>query len=476
MISFDPNDMVDTMVDTVDTTVSFEKALYVIDRAIQPLYLNKIQEIILEQTWYGKTYSEIASSHSYEFEYIKGAGSELWRLLSQAFDEQISKSNFVQFMRRKTLLAIQNQIITDTCTPSLIHSETNDSARSYCWTTAPDVSKFQGQTAEIAQLKTWSRDYGCRFILVSGMVGCGKTALVTKFARQEEREFDCILWISLNNAPHVELLLKNCLKLMSVQLNLDLLEIPDNFDNLLNLLIQYLRQYRCLMILDGLQSIIEVGSAAVYYRNGYERYGHLLRCIITTQHRSLSIATSQIKPKVLCFYNREQVRFLTLKGLDDDSLNKIFLGRDRGNISEVKWQEIWQYYMYNPQIINIIVTKIESLENTEIDEFFSHITPVDEIDYLLDLELNSLSSLEKEIIHWLAIDCNSDTIEKLTWKMVQSASKTKLLESMHNLKERTLVKKSGATYILAPLIKDYLQRRLIHLSLPKLAESRLIRK
>ena len=453
----------------IDTTVSFEQALYVIDHAIKPLYLNKIQEIILEQTWNGKTYSEIASDYSYEFEYIKGAGCELWKLLSQAFDEQISKSNFVQFIRRKTLSALQTQTITNTSTCLLDNSKTVCSDRSGGWTTAPDVSKFQGQTAEIAQLTDWSRDYSCRFILISGMVGCGKTTMVTKFARQQEQEFDGIIWVSLQNAPQTEFLVKNCLKLISLQLNLDISEIPDNFDNLLNLLVQYLRQYHCLLIIDDLQSIIEVGSTAVYYRNGYERYGHLLRCLITSQHQSLTIATSRVKPKLLSFYSREQVRFLTLKGLQYDSLNKIFQHRSKSNIPELKWQKMWQYYMYNPQIINIVATKIERLENTEIGEFFCHTTPVDEIDYLLDLELKYLSSLEKEIIHWLAIDYDSGTIEKLTQKMVQLANKTKILESMHNLKERSLVKKSGEKYILAPLIKDYLQRRLIQLSLPHVA-------
>lgn len=454
----------------IETTVSFEKALYVIDNAIKPLYLNKIQEIILEQTWQGKTYSEIATDYSYEFEYIKGAGCELWRLLSKAFNEQISKSNFVQFMRRKALATATEKTLSKRDRDLAIAAITSKIPKNklHPWTTAPDVTKAIGQQAEIECLKGWSADYSCRFILVTGMIGCGKTTLITRYAQQQQDKFDGIVWFSLQSCPEVKVTLKNCLRILSVQLGLDLAIVPEDFDSLLNLLISYLRQYRCLLILDSLESIIEVGASAVYYRSGYENYGQLLRCIITSYHQSLLISASRIKPKLLSFYSREQVRFLALYGLEATNLNKLFQSRIQKSIHQQNYQNLWNYYMHNPQLLNIAVANMERLNNLDPDDFLQYAPLIDEIDYLMNLELSYLSGLEKEIIHWLAIDCYANTIERLSCRLVQFMSKTKLLEGLHNLQERSLIHEVENKYIIAPLIRDYLQRKLVKLSLPSL--------
>ncbi|GAB4523050.1 MAG: hypothetical protein Tsb0014_00180 [Pleurocapsa sp.] len=442
----------------VDTTVTFEKVLHTIDLAIKPAYLNKIQEIILQQTWEGKTYSEIAANYSYEFEYIKGAGCDLWKLLSRAFNEQISKNNFVQFMRRQATVSLEQKQEMK-CDANLAHTQI------YPWTTAPDVSNCKKQTDNIDCLTKWSQDSQCRFILVTGTVGSGKTTLVTQYAQQQQNNFNAIIWFSLQNSPQVEVLLQSCLQLLAGQLNLNLTNLSTDFDYLLNLLINYLRQYRCLLVLDSLQSIIEVGESAVYYRSGYEPYGQLLRCIITASHQSLLVATSRVKPKLLSFYSREQVRFLNLQGLNSCHLSKIFQSRLSRNFPESKLQHLWAYYMYNPQILNIVTANIERLDNLQIDDFLHHTPIIDEIDYLLHQEIGYLSHLEKQIIHWLAIDCYANSIKALSRRIGQFISKARLLEGLHNLQERGLINCETGQYTLAPLIKDYLQRKLVQLSL-----------
>ena len=450
----------------VDTTVTFDKVLHTVDRAIKPAYLNKIQEIILEQTWEGKTYSEIASNYSYEFEYIKGAGCELWKLLSKAFDEQISKSNFVQFMRRQTISYWSEREIKNKL---FAFDKKVSTARLNSWTTAPDVSNSEARKEDIACLNKWSHDSCCRFVLVTGMVGCGKTTLVTKYAEQQQDNFDATIWFSLQNSPKVEVLLQSCLQLLNEQLNIDSIDLPDDFDSLLNLLILYLRQYRCLLVLDSLQSIIEVGTSAVYYRSGREGYGQLLRCIITASHQSLLVATSRVKPKLLSFYSREQVRFLNLQGLQSSELSKIFQPRLSENLDKSELESIGNYYMRNPQVLNIVASNIERLQ-MQIDDFLQHPPIIEEVDYLLGREIEYLSNIEQQIIHWLAIDCYSDTVEALSRRIGHFVSKTNLLEGLHGLQERSLISCDEVRkYQLAPLIRDYLQRRLIKLSLPNSA-------
>jgi hypothetical protein len=48
---------------------------------------------------------------------------------------------------------------------------------------------------------------------------------------------------------------------------------------LLSLLIRYLQQHRCLLILDNAESILQSGERAGQYREGFAGYGELLRRI-----------------------------------------------------------------------------------------------------------------------------------------------------------------------------------------------------
>jgi AAA-like domain len=82
--------------------ITIEEALYLVDNAIQPERLNSVQELILTQCWLGKTYQEIAEASGYDSDYVRVVGSRLWQLLSEAFNEKITKNNFRSILRQQT--------------------------------------------------------------------------------------------------------------------------------------------------------------------------------------------------------------------------------------------------------------------------------------------------------------------------------------------------------------------------------------
>ncbi|MBD2017194.1 hypothetical protein H6F96_24910 [Microcoleus sp. FACHB-53] len=61
--------------------------------------LNDIQSEVFLQTWAGLSYKEIAEQLGYQHDYIKQVGSQLWRSLSQAFGEPVSKQNIKAVLR-----------------------------------------------------------------------------------------------------------------------------------------------------------------------------------------------------------------------------------------------------------------------------------------------------------------------------------------------------------------------------------------
>jgi hypothetical protein len=456
----------------INNSYGFDQVIHIIDDVIQPSYLNKIQEIILKQVWEGKTYSEIAKHYNYDAEYVKTKGYELWKLLSQSFGTQISKNTFVPFMRNHISLlerslnsSEQNAMRRSARALPIALPKKSDLERTY-WTTAPDVTNFKGRKVELTQLNSWSQDPSCRCIVISGMVGCGKTTLATKFAKQVSDQFEYLIWVSLSDYSSVKNLLKNYLQIFPAQAEASLLlDDTDNIGNLLTKFIEYLRTFRCLLVVDGLESILQRNRAAIYYRQGFEEYAQLLRCLVATEHQSLSIFTSSIKPKVLEYYASDRVLFLPLKGLQQSSVNKVYRDRLKTNLNELQWQNLSQYCQYNPQILNIFVGNFNNVSPEEFESSLREISLLMEIEKLIERQLKYLSELEKEIVYWLAINSACRKTELLDRHIFQVRPKSQLQESFNFLKERGFIEKKDSSYVLQALMKDYIQRKLIKIGL-----------
>ena len=82
--------------------ITLEEALYLVDNAIAPERLNSVQELIITDCWSGKTYQEIADASGYDPDYIRVVGSRLWQLLSESFQEKITKNNFRSILRQQS--------------------------------------------------------------------------------------------------------------------------------------------------------------------------------------------------------------------------------------------------------------------------------------------------------------------------------------------------------------------------------------
>lgn len=76
-------------------------------------HLSDLQRTILSESLQGtkKTYDEIAAEYGYSSNYIKqGVGPKLWKLLSQAFGEKVTKSNVRATIERRMLAEMAAQI------------------------------------------------------------------------------------------------------------------------------------------------------------------------------------------------------------------------------------------------------------------------------------------------------------------------------------------------------------------------------
>ena len=443
--------------------IDFDLVLSLVDKALNPTYLSPTQEIVLREVWNGKTYSEMAYDYNYDPEYIKGVGCNLWKTLSQAFDDQISKSNFVPFIRQKLSQQLEQGSTAQVSSVSL--SEDLQITKGY-WTTAPNVKHFIGRESEIATLQNWVQEPDCRCVIISGMVGSGKTALATKFAQEVQHQFDYVVWFSLLQTPSLKTLLNRYLKLIDSNYKQEQKSESGELSSLLSRFIDCLKQRKILLIIDGLQSILQCNQANISYKTELEEYGQLLRSIISTNHQSILITTSRIKPKLLEYYSKNQVKFLDLKGFDEQTAQQFVTSQAHIQPQESQISHLVNILQGNPQLFKIVQNHLESLiENDCSEQIVQDISLLEEVKKLLELELSYASNLEKEIIYWLVVSCSAISFKQLSLYSYQSQRKLEFSQSISHLVKRSLVIEQNRKYSLMPLMKVYLQRKLVQQAL-----------
>ncbi len=133
----------------------------------------------------------------------------------------------------------------------------------------------------------------------------------------------------------------------------------------------YLRQHRCLLILDSWESILSDGkeqqgeptSVCVgRYRRGYEAYSELLRRVAEERHQSCLLLTSREKQVGLASLEGDTlpVRSLQLEGLGFAEGREILQSTGL-SISEVACRHLIERYSGNPLVLKNVAACVREL-------------------------------------------------------------------------------------------------------------------
>jgi WD domain, G-beta repeat len=86
----------------------------------------------------------------------------------------------------------------------------------------------------------------------------------------------------------------------------------------------------------------------------------------------------------------------------------------------------------------------------------------DAVHDLLDQQFHRLSELEREIMHWLAIEREVVSLDTLQEDIVWQVSRTALLEALGSLRHRSMIESSGiALFTLQPVIMEFVTNRFV---------------
>ena len=348
----------------------------------------------------------------------------------------------------------------------------------------PESGRIYGRRHDIARLSQWLTQEQCRLIILQGMGGIGKTALAAATVQAVADHFDVVLWRSLINAPPLDELLRDWLNLLSAH---EQTAPTESIDAQLAQLLRLLHDRRCLLVLDNVETILrpqQVGEM----RPGYEEYSQLLRVIGERPHASCLVLTSRELPKVFTqmVSDLPAVRALHVEGLDlaagEAMLLDHGLPKHRAGLNSLVTQ-----YSGNPLALKLVAETALELFGGNLDAFLATETIIfDDIRAVLDWQFERLSSLEQEILLWLAVEREPLSFQDLRDNLTPPRPTGNVLAALRDLRRRSLLEDASTNtppnglqadkrFVLQNVVMEYLIERLVEAVCQEIQQEVLMR-
>ncbi|MBE9162155.1 NB-ARC domain-containing protein [Tychonema sp. LEGE 06208] len=443
-------------------------------------HLDDLQQAVVRGTWQGKRYSEISKEVHCTERHVRNVASKLWQTLSEILDEDVMKSNLRSTMERYEFSKISNSgyfnlvhkgninVCTETPHPpttpqnspptqTSTEDDTQEKPR-LDLRDAPELRTFYNYpNSPLTTLENSIARQNCRLLTITGMAGTGKSAIARNLIPQIQSQFDRIIWLSLRTSPPLETTLKNLIQFLSNQPEIN---IPANTDTQLSILIETLRENRCLIVLDDVQQILSSGQLAGNYKPGYENYGTLFKLIGEIPHNSCLILNSWEPPSDILTFTDDNsaVRLLQLTGLGEAATEIL---RDKGLLDEEHWPELINLYQGNPLWLKLVAQTINNLFNRRVSKYLSYQSVFlgDELTPILQQHYQRLSEIEKQAISQLSNEI--EPVSFTQWMAKCQGSQGELCKAIQSLARRGMIEKlsyeSETVFTIPPVLKQYVK-------------------
>jgi hypothetical protein len=457
-----------------------DRAITIIESVLAPKVLNYVQIEIVRGVLAGSSYQEIVKplpeqgepdeSEKYKISYVKDVAAELWKTLTPRLGKKVTKKSLAA-----VLLWYTKQPgfrLADSNDPSLEDFQLMSSDRSGGIESSRAIlaidGGFYGRMEEFATLTDWCLVERCRLIFLVGMGGMGKTRLAWEVAHLLVREFDRTIWRSLVDVPSITELCTDLIECLQPE---PLRDLPDTVEGQIELLIACLKQDRCLLVLDNVESILEAQVQCGQYLPGYDGYDRLFRAIGELPHQSCAILTSREKPHTIArsqIVNPQLVRSMNIDCMTASAAYQLVKSYGCPQLPAQMWQEIHTHYNGNPLALKIAT--IAAVEITGGGEKMLELYPLmkqgklkfQHIDDVLARQFDRLSEIEQQLVYWLAIEREPITGSKLRADLVLNPhAPGEIINALQSLSRRCITVCHERKWSIQPVMTAYVTRRLI---------------
>lgn len=423
--------------------MELEIALKLVEQLVQEKTgkpLIDAEKAVFQGAWEGLTYDQIAEkSSNYEANYLKGdVGPNFWKLLSEVFGEQVSKRNVRAVLEKWEKQPQPTSPVGKTAVTQIPKAKNQPRDD---WGYAPDVSNFCGRTEEINTLKRWTLEDKCRMVGILGLGGMGKTTLAVRMGQQVKGEFDRCIYRVLRETYTFDKFLGDLPTFLTGSSPQNTEE--DVYDKI-SRVIDGLRQYRCLLILDNVEAILQPGDRFGRYRTGFEAYGQLFRKVGEVSHQScLVVVSRETFPECDRLSNFNQsVKSLELKGLKVEEVQELLQNTNLTGKPQ-HWQGLIEMYGGTPLALRLVAPTIQEFVGGDLAKYLKDPTLYLDKEYksVLAWHWERLSDLEQKVLRILAEADKTISFENLRQQM-PDYSMSDLIETLNSLRGRSLLEKS----------------------------------
>jgi len=433
-----------------------------IERDKKPL--NTIQKAIFEGSWQGQSYQEIGNEYHRSETHIREEGAKLWKLLSDAFGEEIRKSTSRSVLERVYIKSLKNSNIysingnnNNLCTTENtrlsnendLNSNNNSQSESiyHDLTLAPQIIDFYNRENELATISNWVFKQNTRLIAVLGLWGIGKTTLVKRFIDLNLEQFEVVIWKSLKFPKSLDLWLNDLLNTCQK-------EPKESTDNKIQQLLEVLSNHKCLIVLDDFQNLFAVGQMAGNYQSEYSSYQHFLKLIAEIQHQSHFILISQEKSAEMNYLNQENspTQCLELSGFE-----AIDFLKNKGLQDRERWLELIQLYEGNPFYLTDIAVLIKDVFDGKVNDFLAENSLV--ITKKMQSHLKQIFGRCSPLAQQIALELSKvdQPLSREELKNNLDLSVSDLINGLQSLQQRYLIQREQNRFQLSSIFKEYVK-------------------
>lgn len=407
--------------------------------------------IVFSGTWRGITYDQMADSSAYSANYLmRDIAPKFWKLLSTVFEENIGKSNL-----KIQLCKIYGSSQVDLQVRDKL--ETRQQNNQENWQDSISSSSiFYGRKNELETVSRWAINNRCQLIKLWGLSGTGKTLLMKKIGEQLQQHYEVVIWRSLATAPKFSELAVDLLGGMGIATKNNVLPLPQ--------LIEQMRSRRCLIMLDGMEWVLQSQAFNGQYAEDYADYHDFLQTVGSSSHQSCVMITSlENFGRTMLANSNTAIQNHKLTGLSASVAQEVF---NIGESASENSAELIRYYQGNPAILSFVAQIIRKLFNGNIEEFMGQKSLVfGEINQLLNKSFRRLSSLETEILYWLASESQPMSLTEIQTGIPLSIYPVELIEALESLNQRSLVEitqiQQRSVFNLSPMMREFVVNQFI---------------